>query len=179
MQKALFAGLVLAMFSLVLSSCKKEDNNNGNNHNNSDYYFTVKIDSERFSADMSNPDIYGVSKSNASSLAVVAVKNLANPGEGQFQLNLGNTYTGPGTYNLGESSDANNFASYTVTENFLPTIWEARDDDGNGSSGKLTVTSDANGIVEGTFQFAGIRTSGSINPGLRHFTEGKFKLKIN
>jgi len=181
MKKVLLAGLALAMFSLLFSSCKKDDNNddNNNDNNNTEYYFTVKIDNETFSADVSNPAIYGVSKPNESSLAVVAVKNLVNPGEGQFQLNLGNTYTGPGTYDLGEGSNANNFASYTITENFLPTIWEANSDNGNGSSGTLTITSDANGVVEGTFQFAGIRTTGSASPGLRHFTEGKFKLKIN
>ena len=179
MKKTIFYSILACV--LLLASCKKDDNkNNGNNNNNNkDYYFTVKIDDETFSADVSNPDIYGVSKPNVSSLTIVAVKNLTNPGDGMFVLNLGNTYTGPNTYNLGEISDANNFASYTVTKDFLPTFWEARDDDGNGSSGTLTITSDADGIVEGTFKFAGIRTSGSINPGLRHFTEGKFKLKIN
>lgn len=85
MKKVLFAGLALAMFSLAFSSCKKDDNNNnGNDNNNTKYYFTVKIDNEAFSADVSNTDIYGSSQPNESSLAIVAVKNLTNPGEGQF-----------------------------------------------------------------------------------------------
>lgn len=177
MKKLIYTGLMLIGFGIAFSSCKK--NKSTDENKNGDYYFTVKIDDITFTADMSNPSVYGASKPNATSLTIVAVKNLTNTGNGMVQINLGNTYTGPGTYDLGEKSKANNFASYTVTENFLPTIWEARTDNGNGSSGMLTITTDANGVVEGTFKFAGLRTSGSINPGTRHFQEGKFRVKIN
>lgn len=112
-------------------------------------------------------------------MTIVAVKNLASLSEGQIQLGLGKTYTGPGIYDLGENSNANNFASYSITSGFSLTMWEARDDDGKGSSSKLTITSDNNDIVEGTFQFVGTRTVGTANPGLKHFTEGKFKVKLN
>ncbi len=179
MKNLTYTVLMLIGFGITFSSCKKNNIDEKNNDNDKDYYFTVKIDDTSFTADMSNPAVYGASKPNANSLAIVAVKKLASPGDGMFQLNLGNTYTGPGTYDLGEKSDANNFASYTLTENSQPTLWEARDNNGNGSSGTLTITTDANGVVEGTFKFAGIRTTGTINPGLKHITEGKFKVKLN
>lgn len=168
-----FSVLILTVF-VALTSCKKDDPEEGNN---GDFYLNVKIDGTDFSADLSDPETWGAFKYHAGTLSISVPKNTANVGEGTIMLNLLSGYNGAGTYTVGVGSTGNNYARYTTGSMATGNLnsWNAETSHNSSGTGTITITSDANNIVEGTFQFDGYNNT---NQTTKHFTEGKFRLKI-
>ena len=117
-----------------------------------------------FSASRDFDTIAGT-KISAGGTNVVVVQGTDNSGKG-FQLRI-STYTGPGTYNLGPVNIANTatWIGGTAVGQQYSTAYQ-------GTSGKITVTSEDGKRIEGTFEFVGKinNTSAPVT-----VTNGKFK----
>ncbi len=173
MKKRIF--FVMAILTIVLgfTSCKKEtiDNNNNNNTTvDNNFYFNVKMDGESFTGDIG--DGKTISRSHGGTLLTIKDKAGNNPG---FFINILN-YTGAKTYEISSNppsgGDASN-ASYS--EVLTPVVWTYWSSD-SINPGTITIISDNNDIVEGTFSFDGYNPDNSTT---KVFTEGKFRLKVN
>ncbi len=157
--------ILLAAVVMFFTACNKNDNNNTTGGNNN-YYFTAKIDGVDFAADMSST-VTEATKPHAGFLTLSAAKT--DVLDGAFLVNISN-YTGTGTYSVGTG---NNYARHTVGNIVNGQSWEASDK--SGTSGEVIVTSDNNGVIEGTFSFIGLTTKDNSS---KIFSDGKFRMKI-
>lgn len=152
--KILFA----SAFSMLLFSCSKSDPGTNSLSGGS---MSAKVDGTTWSATLA------VQATKANGVLSVAGTGSA----GQINITLG-TYTGPGTYTLGPAGGPSNTAIYTLTT----APFTAHSASGVLGSGTVTVTSDTNGRVEGTFNFDGKNNSGpAITTKL--ITDGNFSAK--
>lgn len=117
-----------------------------------------------FSASKDFDTIAGT-KISAGGSNVVVVQGTDNSGKG-FQLRI-TTYNGPGTYDLGPVNIAN-----TATWIGGTAIGQQYSTAYQGTSGKITVTSDDSKRIEGTFEFVGKANNTSSTVAV---TNGKFK----
>ena len=141
---------LLTVLSVALFSCKKDSTNIGGGGTSS---MTAKVDNQSWTA----------------SLTVKAIKNstalaLTGTATGSQITIVIPTYTGAGTYQLGQSQE--NYASYTSgTDNYSANAAVG--------AGSVNVTSDAGGIIQGTFQFNGINEGSLVQ---KSITTGAFKI---
>ncbi len=175
---------VLNLFAIAMiciagfTSCSKDDDNNGDDGN---FYFTAKIDGNDFSADMSNPTFTSIHKYHAESISISAMKDAANPGAGGFLININSGYSGTGTYTVGVGGEEENYARYMTGSMATSNLNSWAAETGNGSSannvgtGTITITADANNIVEGTFSFEGYNNADQTT---KQITAGKFRMKV-
>ena len=177
--KTTFFKFSIFLFTVLtgLSACKKD-----NKEDESDLYFNVKIDGENFAGDLSNTEGFGAFKYHEGTLSITVPKDVNNVASGTFMLNILSGYNGTGEYTVGKGATGNNYARYTsgsMVGGGTVSFWTAETGSGSTANdigtGTITVSSDKNGIVEGTFQFDGYNKT---NQTTKHFTEGKFRLKI-
>lgn len=171
MKKILCMMLLLSVFVLSCSKDETKPNNNTNTNNaNDNYYFTTKIDGVEWSADMSSKSSY-VNTPHPGMLTISAA--LTQVTSGFFLINLYN-YTGAKTYIVGGAGN-NSYARYTTGSVGAGTYsaWKA-EDPGSTTTGTVTITSDANGVVEGTVVFDGYSEEKKTT---KKITEGKFRMK--
>ena len=173
--------LLLIFILTILGSCNRDDQDDSKNTNDT-FYFTTKIDNVDFSGDLSNPATFGAFKYHAGTLTISIPKDVNSPSSGAFLLNILSGYNGSGTYKVGIGSTGNNYARYSLgsmaTNNLK--FWSAETGSSSTSNtigtGTITISSDTNNIVEGTFQFSGYSNEDATT---KQFSEGKFRLKIN
>ncbi len=96
-------------------------------------------------------------------------------------LNILSSYTGAGSYTVGVGSTGNNYARYSSGSMATGDLnyWAAETGISSSANtvgtGAVVITSDKNGVVEGTFQFDGYNNQ---DLSTKHITEGKFRLKV-
>lgn len=149
---------ILGAISTALLSCKKDSTNNGGGGTTTNS-MSAKVGGVSWSA----------------GTAVQATKQgtvlvLAGTGNGaQINITLG-AYSGTGTYNINNTNTSNS-ATYTVTSSNPAMVYGANAIFGSGS---VNVTSDANNVIEGSFQFTALN-EGSLEQ--KAITGGAFKIK--
>ncbi|TDQ17239.1 hypothetical protein DFQ04_1891 [Algoriphagus boseongensis] len=113
-------------------------------------------------------DTISGTKVSAAGTNIIVLQGTDNSGKG-FLLRL-STYNGTGTYDLGFTNIANTatYIAGTAVGQQYSTAYQ-------GTSGKITVTSDDGKRLEGTFEFVGKvnNTSTSVT-----VTNGKFKVNL-
>lgn len=149
---------ILFCYSLMLfcmASCKKDKESKVTGGS-----MSAKIDGQEWSATLATQGT-----------KVNGVLALGGTGSGgQININL-MSYSGPGTFQLGGSMTNPNHASYTTTSQPIVSYSNMV---GQGS-GQIVISSDADGYLEGTFNFTAKNpTSGNVV----NVTEGKFKIKL-
>ena len=153
-----------AIFALMLSpvffACKKSSTNNSN-ANQGGNTMSANIDGSSWSAS-------SVQGNKSTSNPVVFT--VAGTGNGnQINISIPN-YNGAGTYsfssNIGQSAVYVNLSNPTAT-------FSANMAQGGGS---ITVTSDANGVVEGTFNLSVVPTTGGGSG--KSISGGSFKVQL-
>lgn len=153
----------LAIF-VGLSSCKKDNNTVDDEGTGGDLYFNAKIDGQDYPSNIGDGKTLSISHGN---LLTIKDKAGNNPG---FFINI-HGYSGAKTYQLSKGTGtANGSYSEIVTAvkwNFWGTTAE--------KPGTITIISDKNNVVEGTFSFEGYNTDTKTT---KKITEGKFRLKI-
>lgn len=176
--KAKFLKTVSLSIALLIAmiSCNKDDDNATDSPAGGDFYLTAKIDGTDFTADLGDPATWGAFKYHAGTLTISVADDVANVGQGTIMINLLSSYKGAGTYTVGVGSTGNNYARYTQGSMATGNLnsWNAETSHNASGTGTVTVTSDANNIVEGTFGYTGYSTNGSS----KKISEGKFRLKI-
>lgn len=138
--------------------------------NNTNYYFNAKVDGVSWSADMQSSNTSAQSY-HAGSITIQAA--LTTVTDGVFLANIFN-YNGAGTYVVG-TGGGNNYIRYTTgtAANNTYSAWKA-ETPGSTTTGKIVVTNDANGVVEGTFEFEGYSEE---TKDTKQITEGEFRMK--
>ena len=155
----------LLLFFLAFMACNHDDGQD------------VSKSGEEFSADVAGVGTVSASKDfdtvagtkiSAAGATIIALQGTDNSGKG-FMLRL-STYTGAGTYSLGFGNIAN-----TATYIGGTSMGEQYSTAYQGTSGSITVTSDNNEVIEGTFEFVGKvnNTSSAVT-----VSNGKFKVKF-
>lgn len=172
MKKLLYVFTMLISAGIV--SCSKTDTTTPSTPAatvDTNFYFMAKVDGTDWSADMQSTNT-SINSHHAGSLTIQA--SLTDVTKGVFLCNIF-TYSGAGTYVMG-TGGGNNYIRYTTgtAANGSYSAWKA-ETPGSTTTGKVIVTKDDNGIVEGTFEFEGYSEETKDN---KQITEGKFRMKM-
>lgn len=152
---------------MLLAACKKEDSNQKN-------YISYKVNGVSFYLDDANGNRF---VDNTTPRIVLGSYTQPNNGQyltietedsayNQIYLKVEEGYTGKGSYSLTEGFNGGSYST-------LDSEWDVANQD-SLSSGTLTITSQTDNSIEGTFAFDAVclfECNSSI-----HLTEGKFRL---
>ena len=165
----------LAMVAISFTTaCSSDDDGNGGGSNGSGEYMRAKIDGASWSASTSF-DTTGGTLSTNGGITILAVQGSDEDGKA-INFSIIN-YNGPGTYTTGDSMTNTNIIQY-VTINPVAG-WAsnvATSVVGGLTPGSITIASDDNGVVEGTFSFDGYNADDMTT---KVFTEGEFKANMD
>jgi len=171
-----FSLLFLSIF-MVLNSCSSSSDDDDLQDDNTNFYLTAKVGGNNFSADLSDPATWGAFKYHTGTLTISVPEDTSNVGNGSIMINILSGYSGAGTYTVGFGASGNNYARYMTGSIATGNMnsWNAETSHNSTGTGTVTITSDANNIVEGTFSFTGVSSDTSS----KQISEGKFRLKIS
>lgn len=146
--------IFVCIIAPLLFACKKDSDNNTPTGN----AMTAKVDGAAWSASLA---VQG-----NKSAGTPVVLTLAGTGSGsQINLSVVN-YNGPGTYSVSNGLTA----VYTNTSTLE--VYTATQGLGSGS---LVVSSESNGLVQGTFSFTAASTGGGAS---KNITEGSYRIQL-
>lgn len=162
---------------MVLNSCSSSSDDDDLQDDNTNFYLTAKVGGNNFSADLSDPATWGAFKYHTGTLTISVPEDTSNVGNGSIMINILSGYSGAGTYTVGFGASGNNYARYMTGSIATGNMnsWNAETSHNSTGTGTVTITSDANNIVEGTFSFTGVSSDTSS----KQISEGKFRLKIS
>ena len=166
-----YAFIFMALF---LAACENDDESSDGGDDpaaTGEEFVTAKIDGVDYAAAQEPAVIVGATVEGG----VFAVQGGTNEGE-TIRITI-NGYDGPGTYVTGDEVTNGSSLMY-VTLTPVATWMNGGVTalvDGVGT-GTIEVTSDADGVVEGTFSFKGYNAEDMT---IKEFTEGKFKAIID
>ncbi|HEY0261454.1 MAG TPA: hypothetical protein VGB95_00380 [Chitinophagales bacterium] len=173
--KKVFYTAAIAVLTLAVG-CKKDDNsmNSGDT-----YYLSAKVNGTSVSYNTTNTtDLIADYDPAANPGAAPTLQIVAQDANGGFTFFIGDgyvgdtylqgsSYNGIGSYNMPQDSVLS-ACYYNVQSVDWATIY------GTQYTGNVTITSDANNVVEGTFSFDGVGNDATAS--VKHITEGKFRL---
>lgn len=168
--------LLFAIGAMTFMGCSSDDDGNTNNGgaNGSGEYVRVKIDGVDWSASTSF-DTTGGTLSTTGSVTVLVVQG-SDEGGNAINFTIAN-YDGPGTYTTGDSVTNTNLIQYlsiSPVAGWASNV--ATSVVGGLTPGSITVTSDDNGVVIGTFSFDGYNAN---DMSTKVFTEGEFRANLD
>jgi len=156
--------LIVVFLTLGLATSCSNDDDDSSGSNSSGEFVSVKIDGSAWSSS-SSYDLVSASKGGGS-LSVQGSDATGNAV--RFTIT---SYSGTGTYTAGDLVTNTNSLSY-ITISPIAT-WTSSMDIGSGT---MEITSDSNGIVEGTFSFEGYNADDQTT---KSFTVGKFRANVD
>lgn len=167
-----YAFIVMALF---LTACSEDDDaaaaDDTTTEASGDEFVTAKIDGADFAAAQDPAVIVGATIDSG----VLAVQGGTNDGDTIRITIIG--YDGPGTYRSGDNPTNGNmmaFITLTPVANWMNGGVTALVE-GVGT-GTVEVTSDSDGVVQGTFSFKGYNAE---DMSMKEITEGKFKANLD
>lgn len=166
--KLIKTSILFLVIFLGLSSCKKDEKASDDKNNSGDFYFKVKMDGKDYPSDIGDGKTAGMSHSGT--LLTIKDKAGNNPG---FFINIHN-YAGAKTYQIGASTSTTSVSNASYSEILTANKWYFWGSTAE-APGTITISSDKNNVIEGTFSFNGYNPDDKTT---RRFTEGKFRLKV-
>ena len=167
--------MLLAVVAISFTTaCSSDDDGNGGGSNGSGEYVRAKIDGTSWSASTSF-DTTGGTLSTNGGITILAVQGSDEDGKA-INFSIIN-YDGPGTYTTGDSMTNTNLIQYVTISPVAG--WAsnvATSVVGGLTPGSITVSSDDNGVVEGTFSFDGYNADDMTT---KVFTEGEFRANLD
>lgn len=167
--------LLMSMIAMTFTACSSDDDgNNGGGSNGSGEYMRAKIDGTSWSASTSF-DTTGGTLSTNGGITILAVQGSDEDGKA-INFSIIN-YDGPGTYTTGDSMANTNLIQYVTISPVAG--WAsnvATSVVGGLTPGSITIASDDNGVVEGTFSFDGYNAGDMTT---KVFTEGEFRANMD
>ena len=169
-QSMYFGLMILALTFTACSGDDSGDNGGDDNNGGGAEFVTAKIDGANFAASQDPAVLVGASKSSST----LTVQGSTNDGDAINFTIMG--YNGPGTYTTGDDPANTSLIQYIE----LPaSAWASNAVTalvGGLAPGEITVTVDADGVVEGTFSFDGYNGSDMTT---KNITEGEFKANLD
>ncbi len=169
-------GLLSVLFlSLLMTACSGDDDSTEDTDDTGTEagaeFLTAKVAGTTFEAAQDPAVIVGAQISSG----VLAVQGGKNNGE-TISIAISN-YDGPGTYTAGDAITNTNIMQYLTIDpiaSWASSLASAAL--GGLEAGTVTVTSDSDGVVEGTFSFEGYNGEDMTS---KMVTEGKFKANLD
>lgn len=159
---------------IAVMSCSNNDDDNDGNNNAGNEHFTAKIDGTDWSASTNFDTTGGTLTSNAG-MTVLAVQGSDENGVA-INFSIIN-YNGPDTYTTGDNMSNSNLIQYITVSPVAGWVSNAVTSVVGGlTPGSITVTSDSDGVVEGTFSFDGYNAD---DMSTKVITEGSFKANLD
>jgi len=167
--------------ALVFTSCSSDDDNNeggdngGNNGNGAAEFFTAKVDGVNFEASQDPATLIGATKTQQAGVSLFTAQGSTNEGNAINMSIFG--YDGPGTYTTGDNLTNTNIIQYIEISpigSWMSSLASAAV--GGLQAGEIIITSDSDGVVEGTFSFEGYNGD---NMTTKMITEGRFKVNVD
>jgi len=163
---------------LAVSSCSNDDDNSNNNQgdNGGGELFSAMVDGSSFAASTDPATLIGATKTSANGMTTVTAQGSTNNGD-FINFNIIG-YNGPGTYQTGNNLTNPNFIQYGELVGQTATVWAsnlATSAAGIGP-GEIVITVDADGKLEGTFNFEGYNGQDMTT---KMITQGEFKVSVD
>ncbi|ARV12498.1 DUF6252 family protein [Gilvibacter sp. SZ-19] len=160
--------------ALLVTACDKDDDSSGGGDDpaaSGDEFVTAKVDGANFAAAQDPAVIVGAVIDSG----VLNVQGGTNSGDTIRITIVG--YDGPGTYTSGDNATNPNLMGYFTVSPVAGWLNNGVTSlvDGVGA-GTVEVTSDADGVVEGTFSFKGYNAEDMT---MKTITEGQFKAIVD
>ncbi len=170
--------IAFAGMALVFTSCNKDDDggDDGSTSGGGEF-FTAKVDGNSFAASTDIATLIGATKTTNNGVTLVTAQGSTNDGDFiNFSIF---SYNGTGTYTTGDNLTNPNMIQYGEVKGQTAQVWGsnlASSAVGGLIAGKITITVDADGVLEGTFSFEGYNAD---NMSTKNITEGSFKVTID
>ncbi len=165
--------------ALLMTACDKDDDDTTDPDDDTATaagaeFLTAKVDGAAYEAAQDPAVIVGATIGNAGGMQVLVFQGGTNSGE-TISISIVN-YDGPGTYTTGDGPTNANSASYITIDpiaawgsNLVSSLI------GELQAGEVVITSQEDGVVEGTFSFEGYNAEDMTS---KMITEGKFKANL-
>jgi len=178
LSKTLYLSLVC--LALVFTGCNKSDDGDvagaggaGGGGGGTGEFLTASIDGTGFTASTDLASLIGAQTTNG----VLVVQGSTNSGS-FINFSIVN-YTGAGTYTTGDDLTNSNSIQYGELNGTTLSSWGsnlATSAVGGLQPGEIIITSEANGVIEGTFSFEGYNASDMSR---KMITSGSFKSDLD
>ena len=170
----------LLCLAVVLTGCSSSDDDNNNDDNGDDgnnggsEFFTATVAGSGFEASTDPTSLIGAGLSTNNGITIATAQGSTNNGK-FINFSIIN-YDGPGTYTTGDDLTNTNGIMYgeisplgTWASNGVTSIV------GGLQAGEIVITSDSDGVLEGTFSFEGYNAETETS---KMITSGSFKANI-
>jgi len=169
--------ILFLTLAIGFTSCSSDDDNGGSDPGGGTggaEHFTAKIDGANFAASTDPASLIGGTVTTNNGMTVATGQGSTNTGD-FINFSIVN-YNGPGTYTTGDDLTNNNGIMYgqisplgTWASNGVLSIVGIQ-------PGEIVITSDSDGVLEGTFSFEGYNGDTQTS---KMVTEGSFKVNLD
>ena len=172
--------LVVVCLSLVFTGCGSSDDDGaaagGGGASGGDEFFTATVAGAAFAASTDMVSLIGGTVSTSNGITIAVGQGSTNSGD-FITFNIVG-YTGPGTYATGNTLTNPNMIQYGELNGTTPSVWGSNLATAvlGLSPGEITITSDANDVLEGTFFFEGYNGTDMTS---KMVTGGTFKVTLD
>ncbi len=177
-RKTIYLSLVcLAMVFVSCSSDNDNDDDNGNNGNNNGdtEHYTATVAGASFEASTDPASLIGGTLTTNNGMTIASAQGSTNNGA-FINFSIIN-YSGPGTYTTGDDLTNSNMIMYGTASPVA--AWSSNGVTflvGGLQPGEIIITSDSDGVLEGTFSFEGYNADDQSS---KMVTSGSFKVNID
>lgn len=180
-KKTLYISLLC--LAVVFTGCNSsdDDNNDGNNGDNGGdngggtEFYTATVAGASFEASTDPASLIGATVTTGNGITIATAQGSTNNGT-FINFSIIN-YNGPDTYTTGDAIDNSNMIMYGTVNPVA--AWSSNGVTflvGGLQPGEITITSDADGVLEGTFSFEGYNGDDQTS---KMVTSGSFKVNID
>ena len=169
--------ILFLTLAIGFTSCSSDDDNDGGTGGGTGggaEHFTAKIDGVNFEASTDPASLIGGTLQTNNGMTIATGQGSTNNGD-FINFSIIN-YDGPGTYTTGDALTNNNGIMYgkisplgTWASNGVLSIIGI-------SPGEIVITSDSDGVLEGSFSFEGYNGDDQTS---KMITEGSFKVNLD
>ncbi len=173
--------LVMLLSVVLFTACSSSDDNNddgggngGNGGNNGTEFFTATVAGSSFEASTDPASLIGATVTTNNGMTIATAQGSTNSGV-FINFSIIN-YDGPGTYTTGDDISNTNGIMYgeisplgTWSSNGVTSLV------GGLQPGEINITSDTDGVLEGTFSFEGYNADNETS---KMVTNGSFRAII-
>ena len=171
--------LSIVCLAMVFASCSSDDDNNdddnGGNNNGGAEHYTATVAGSGFDASTDPASLIGATVTTNNGMTIAAAQGSTNNGA-FINFSIIN-YNGPGTYTTGDDLSNPNMIMYGTASPIA--AWSSNGVTflvGGLQSGEIIITSDSDGVLEGTFSFEGYNADDQSS---KMVTSGSFKANID
>ena len=171
----------LLCLAVIFTGCSSDDDNSNDNDDNGDggnggtEFYTATVAGNGFEASTDPASLIGGTVSTNNGMTIASAQGSTNSGA-FINFSIIN-YNGPGTYTTGDDLTNPNMIMYGTASPVA--AWASNGVTalvGGLQAGEIIITSDADGVLEGTFSFEGYNGDDQSS---KMVTNGSFKVNLD